>query len=345
MTRLLPAGRPAHDFDYDGLDQEISYLPPDLLGISNPITTYAYNKDRQLILITRPDGNTITPVYNLVSGKLDSLDTPQGQTNYAYQAVTGQINSITTPDNQQLSFSYDGFLSTSTTWAGAINSTISQTYNSDFNLNSRSINSAHTITYSYDNDQLITQAGTLTLSREAQKGGLLNGTTLGLQTTSQSYTAFAELQTYAASYSSIEQISQSYGYDKLSRIKSKTETLAGISHDYEYSYDLSGRLENVKKDTIEIESYGYDSNNNRTHQNGTQIATYDDQDRLLTYNGNSYTYTDNGELKTKTQGGTITSYSYDVLGNLRQVTLPGDIMIDYVIDGQNRRIGKKSMIV
>ena len=61
----------------------------------------------------------------------------------------------------------------------------------------------------------------------------------------------------------------------------------------------------------------------------------------MTYNGNSYTYTDNGELKTKTQGGTITSYSYDVLGNLRQVTLPGDIMIDYVIDGQNRRIGKK----
>jgi RHS repeat-associated protein len=30
-----------------------------------------------------------------------------------------------------------------------------------------------------------------------------------------------------------------------------------------------------------------------------------------------------------------------VLGNLRQATLPGGVIIDYVIDGQNRRIGKK----
>jgi RHS repeat-associated protein len=36
-----------------------------------------------------------------------------------------------------------------------------------------------------------------------------------------------------------------------------------------------------------------------------------------------------------------THYDYDVLGNLRRVTLPGDVTIDYVIDGQNRRIGKK----
>ena len=39
--------------------------------------------------------------------------------------------------------------------------------------------------------------------------------------------------------------------------------------------------------------------------------------------------------------GVTTQYIYDVLGNLRQVTLPGDITIDYVIDGRNRRIGKK----
>jgi hypothetical protein len=30
-----------------------------------------------------------------------------------------------------------------------------------------------------------------------------------------------------------------------------------------------------------------------------------------------------------------------MLGNLRKVTLPGGTTIDYVIDGQNRRIGKK----
>ncbi|WP_303900982.1 RHS repeat domain-containing protein [Thiohalomonas denitrificans] len=32
---------------------------------------------------------------------------------------------------------------------------------------------------------------------------------------------------------------------------------------------------------------------------------------------------------------------YDALGNLLQVNLPGDMTIEYVIDGKNRRIGKK----
>jgi YD repeat-containing protein len=70
-------------------------------------------------------------------------------------------------------------------------------------------------------------------------------------------------------------------------------------------------------------------------------ATYDAQDRLVTYGNASYAYTENGELIAKAQGGVTTQYHYDVLGNLMQVILPGDITIDYLVDGQNRRIGKK----
>ncbi len=341
LTRLIPDGRPSHNFDYDGLDQKTSYLPPDIFGIANPVTTYSYNKDRQLSQITRPDGNTITPAYNQITGKLESLITALGQTDYAYHANSGKLNKIITADNQQLDYSYDGFLPKTSEWTGDINGIINQNYNNDFNLISRSINGKHNIAYRYDNDQLLTQAGDLVLGHEAQKGGLLKSTTLGLQTTAQSYTAFAELKNSSASYNGTTQISQNYIYDKLSRIKTKTETLGGISNTHEYSYDLSGRLKSVKKNNTIIETYGYDSNNNRTHKNGTQIAGYDDQDRLLTYNSNSYSYTDNGELKSKTGNGATTHYSYDTLGNLRQVTLPGDITIDYLIDGQNRRIGKK----
>src|SRR5437588_11034586 len=36
-----------------------------------------------------------------------------------------------------------------------------------------------------------------------------------------------------------------------------------------------------------------------------------------------------------------TTYAYDSLGNLRHVALSNGTNIDYVIDGQNRRIGKK----
>lgn len=86
------------------------------------------------------------------------------------------------------------------------------------------------------------------------------------------------------------------------------------------------------------------SNSNRVAKTGISgniIASYDDQDRLLSYGSTSYAYTDNGELKSKTFNGQTTNYVYDVPGNLRSVSLPSGTAIDYVIDGQNRRVGKK----
>jgi RHS repeat-associated protein len=46
-------------------------------------------------------------------------------------------------------------------------------------------------------------------------------------------------------------------------------------------------------------------------------------------------------LQTKTCPEGTTSYDYDAFGNLRHVTLPNGTAIDYLVDGQNRRIGKK----
>ena len=89
-------------------------------------------------------------------------------------------------------------------------------------------------------------------------------------------------------------------------------------------------------------SYGYDSNGNRTARTGPSVsASYDAQDRLGSYGANTYNYTANGELLSKTNGAGVTSYQYDALGNLLKVTLPSGTVIDYLIDGANRRIGKK----
>jgi RHS repeat-associated protein len=72
-------------------------------------------------------------------------------------------------------------------------------------------------------------------------------------------------------------------------------------------------------------------------------GSYDDQDRLLQYGNINYEYTANGELQTKTDATTneTTSYQYDVLGNLVHVTLADGTRIEYIIDGFNRRIGKR----
>ncbi len=107
-----------------------------------------------------------------------------------------------------------------------------------------------------------------------------------------------------------------------------------------YSYDLAGRLASETTNGVTT-TYNYDSNGNRTHINGTQTGIYDAQDRLISYAGTTYRYTANGELLSKTEAGQTTTYNYDVLGNLRQAALADDTVVDYVIDGQNRRIGKK----
>ncbi|HEY2324006.1 MAG TPA: RHS repeat-associated core domain-containing protein [Thermoanaerobaculia bacterium] len=62
---------------------------------------------------------------------------------------------------------------------------------------------------------------------------------------------------------------------------------------------------------------------------------------MTTYNGGSYFYSDHGELQKKIDAQGTTLYNYDVLGNLRSVTLPDGRLIEYVIDASNRRVGKK----
>ena len=83
---------------------------------------------------------------------------------------------------------------------------------------------------------------------------------------------------------------------------------------------------------VNVGHYDYDENGNRTGYDpvtGAAIAaSYDAQDRLLSYGSTTYTYTDNGELQSKTVGTEVTGYSYDVLGNLRQVDLPDGTVIE-----------------
>jgi RHS repeat-associated protein len=128
--------------------------------------------------------------------------------------------------------------------------------------------------------------------------------------------------------------------DKLGRITDKTEIVKGATTTYHYEYDLTSRLISVEVNGS-VTKYRYDGNGNRTHVNGIPVANYDNQDRLLQYENISYTYTANGELRTKTENAQTTRYTYDVLTNLTKVELPNGETIEYVVDGKDRRVGKK----
>jgi RHS repeat-associated protein len=90
----------------------------------------------------------------------------------------------------------------------------------------------------------------------------------------------------------------------------------------------------------------YDANGNRLQLiEGTSVTSgvYNDQDQLLSYGDLSYTYNQRGQLQSKTNTVTneVTLYDYDVLGNLLAVTLPDATFIEYLVDGNGRRVGKK----
>ncbi|MBF0293484.1 MAG: hypothetical protein HQK86_15155 [Nitrospinae bacterium] len=183
----------------------------------------------------------------------------------------------------------------------------------------------------------------MTITRNTGNG-FITGTTLGSATTTYTYNTYGEVGSYTAKYGATALFNTLYTRDVLGRITRKVETLGGVATTYDYQYDTAGRLIGASKNGLATASYAYDNNGNRINATVNGVSTqgyYDLKDRLTTYGNNSYTYTANGELLTKTNVSGTTTYAYDVMGNLVFVTMPDGTLIEYVIDGQNRRVGKK----
>jgi RHS repeat-associated protein len=337
VASVTPPSRPSHAFTYTPVDLRQQYAPPSVNGIANTVTRYAYDLDKQLTTITRPDAQTLQFGYD-TGGRLSAITAPHGVTSYGYAPTKGTLASISAPGGIGLAYTYDGFLLLSESWSGAIAGSVARTYNNDFDL--KTLNVAGTIyTFGYDSDRLLTSAGAMTIGRDAGNG-FIKTTQLGSIATTQSYNAFGELQQFQASQGGAALLAQTYEHDKLGRIVGKLETVQGQTDSWGYGYDLAGRLTSVSKNGAVMTAYQYDANGNRT-SDGVNQASYDEQDRLLQYGGASYTYTDNGELKSQKVGSQETNYGYDVMGNLRSATLSNGKVIEYIIDGRNRRIGKK----
>ncbi len=339
VTSITPPGRSAHVFNYIPVNLEQDYTPP-IVSTGAEVTQYTYNLDKQLTQISRPDGRAIDIGYDTF-GRLSSTTFSRGSVNYSYDSA-GRLNQVDDPGGEVLNFTYDGVLPTTESWSGAVSGSVDLSYDNNFWISGVSVN-ASSITYSHDNDGLLTQAGNLILNRDALNG-LLVGTSLGSVSTSNSYNGFGERQSMNSTYGGTSLYNASYTRDKLGRITVLTETIEGTTSTFNYTYDLAGRLIEVNRDGITTAVYNYDGNSNRiggTNSEGPISATYDGQDKLLTYNGNVYNYNANGDLLTKTAQTATTSYNYDEFGNLTRVSLPGDMTIDYIVDGNNRRIGKK----
>ena len=114
MTQITPPGRPAHVFQYTDVNLQSEYNPPDI-GLPLDKTVYSFDLDKDLTLITRPDGQTVAFNYE-PSGRLDTLTIPSGVVDYSYNTA-GQVSSVAFA-GETCSYLYDGSLLKKETWAG-----------------------------------------------------------------------------------------------------------------------------------------------------------------------------------------------------------------------------------
>ena len=345
LISITPAGRSAHTFRYSGVNLTTDYSPPLLAGAGG--TEYIYNVDRELEQIVRPDGTSIGLSYDS-GGRLLALTARDASRGYGYDSG-GNMASITGAD-ASLSYLYDGSTPTEMGWSGAVSGRVTWSYDGDARLGTESV-AGDAVSFTYDDDGLLQSAGTSQLFHGAD--GILDYSQVGATTETFQIDPQGDLDALLhqdvnpANGAARSLMAIDYTRDAAGWITGIVETVNGVDTAIGYGYDLAGRLDTVTYPDAVVR-YTYDANGNRTAREVTgpsstivETASYDAQDRLLNYEGTQYTYTANGDLLTRTDPTGTTHYVYDALGNLLSVTLPSGVPIDYLIDGQNRRVGRK----
>ncbi len=337
VTTVVPPGRPLHGLAYEAVNLTSAYSPP-VVSAQPSQTQFQFDADHQLTQIRHPDGSVTTFQYDF-AGRTIARTTPRGTVSYGYDASTGQIATVSAPGGAALSYAYDGGLLTTSSMSGPVSGTITRTYDNDFRLGSIAFGGV-TTTLTYDADSALTNAGSLTLNRNAQND-LLTGSTLGNTTDAWTYDGFARPIQYRALYLNTALFVQQYTRDKRERIVGLTETIGGATNVYAYNYDPAGRLVSTARNGV-VTTYTYDANGNLIMASGTSTvaATFDAQDRLIQYGSASYAYGPNGDLRSRGVSGQTTTYQYDTTGALTAVTLANGTKLTYLIDGKERRVGK-----
>jgi RHS repeat-associated protein len=363
LTSVTPPGRTAHTFSFSAVDLATAYDPPALGETALPRTEYTYNDDRELTKIERPDrAAPITFNYD-DGGRLASTTTPTGPegaseaTTYGY-STGGALRTVGAPNGQTLTFTSDGPLPLEQSFSGPVAGQVNYAYDTNLRLSAETINgSGSTVDYGYDNDNLLTSAGALTIIRDpivdgvAQRNGLIASTALDQVQETRSYDGYGDQTASSFTYGSSPLFSSTATRDAGGRIESKAETTAAGSTTHAYVYAPEGWLTDASTGppggATTTTHYEYDANGNRTQRTRggeTTYYTYDAQDRLTRAGTVDYSYDENGQLTRRQDSADAsddTRFGYDPYGQLTNIELPDGRAVSYVIDGFGRRVARK----
>jgi YD repeat-containing protein len=133
-----------------------------------------------------PSGKTIHNVYDKT--RLTPIRTPEGNIDMTYLCST-KVGSITR-GIEQITYGYDGSLVTAVALGGTMSQSLAYVYNNDFRP-TRFTYAGGSVDYTYDNDGLLTRAGTSTIIRNAQNG-LSETVTGGALNLSRTFNGYGE---------------------------------------------------------------------------------------------------------------------------------------------------------
>jgi len=355
LTGLTTPRGHLHEYRHTAVHRVSGYSPPDVNpGIDS--TGHEYDLDHRLRFIRRPDEQDVELEYD-DAGRLERVVQPRGESALAYDATYGHLSSIGSPDTVTVTYEHSGPLVTREAWSGTLATPVAGEVRHVYGARLMPVEQtvewgagSHTVDYAYDADGLLSQAGALTVPASGGRdagNGLLLATDVGSVRVAHGYSHVGELQSIVAEYGATEVFRGVLELDSLGRVVTRTESRPGDSTDVmtEYEYSAAGRLRQVTRDGLVIGRYGYDANGNRDTtwlaSGELVLAASDAQDRLTFAGTDTFTYTAAGELAMRYSGPDTTRYTYDPLGNLVEVRLPSGSVITYVIDGMNRRVGRR----
>jgi RHS repeat-associated protein len=359
LISLTPSGKPAHQFSYNLMELASSYLPPAINAQVLGQEIYEYNLDKQMTKLNKPNGDFLSFNYHSINGLLTGITSQQEQLSLVYQPNSSLLKNLNHSSGLNLEYSYTGKILKSVKTSGLLNNQISFNFNPDASVSEVQVSGADneisSTPLSYDKDGLLIKAGNLNYTRN--NFGAIAAANIGNQQSTNSFNNFGEIINAQSKYKNQILAEFKYSRDKFTRVSSVVESLRGMNGwlsntKNQYEYDKLGRLVkaiNKGRQTV----YQYDGNGNRIKKSsfGENItADYDEQDRLVRYGNIYYSYNANGELILKTEKRRVhffktiekkTQYFYDSFGNLSKVILPNQKVIEYIMDGQGRRVGKK----
>lgn len=353
-------------YAYDSVDNQISVTDPlghttahaydalnrrtataDALGNT---TAYEYDPNGNRTKVTDANGRVIRYTYDALNRLTGVTDAAGGAVSYGYDAAGNRI-SMTDANGHTTTYAYDA-RNRLVSAADPLGHVTGYGYDAVGNRTRETRPDGTVITYAYDAADRLTgishPAGSVSYAYDAAG----NRTTMTDATgvTTYTYDALDRIIEIAGPNGTV-----GYAYDLFGNRTGITYP-GGLT--VGYAYDLANRLTTVTDHASRVTTYTYDNANRLTtvaYPNGVQATyTYDDADRLLSIThahpthgiitSASYTLDAVGNRLTMTDPDGVTSYTYDALYRLTQVTYPNGETVTYSYDPMGNRLSLVSTV-